>query len=73
MSPDGTNVRNVSNEPKTDEHGPCWSPDGKWIAYYSNRDGSWDIFLISADGTRKTNLTMSPAIEMGPAWQPQAP
>lgn len=29
---------------------PCWSPDGLSIAYGSNRNGMFDIFLVSASG-----------------------
>ena len=70
MAPDGTGILNLSNEPKSDEHGPSWSPDGRRITYYSNRDGSWDIFVMQADGGQKVNLTLSPASEQAPVWQP---
>jgi len=30
---------------------PAWSPDGKYLAFLSNRDGLWRIYVMSADGT----------------------
>src|SRR5205085_10484509 len=29
---------------------PTWSPDGKWIAFASDRNGNFDIYLMSAEG-----------------------
>jgi Tol biopolymer transport system component/C-terminal processing protease CtpA/Prc len=36
---------------------PIWSPDGKTIAFASDRDGSLDVFVISANGGTATRLT----------------
>lgn len=34
-----------------------WSPDGRRLAFMSERDGSFDIYVMSADGRSPTNLT----------------
>ncbi len=49
---------------------PAWSPDGKRLAFVSNRTGNRDIWLMDADGTRQENMTRSPADEWTPAWSP---
>lgn len=36
---------------------PIWSPDGKKIAFTSNREGSMDVYVISAKGGAPTRLT----------------
>ena len=50
MELDGTGRRKLID----DEHrnrGPELSPDGAWVAFYSNRSGSYDIWAIRVDGT----------------------
>lgn len=32
------------------DHSPAWSPDGKWIAYWSDKNGEYEIYLQSPDG-----------------------
>jgi dipeptidyl aminopeptidase/acylaminoacyl peptidase len=46
---------------KGDRHdsSPSWSPDGKRIAFSSDRDGSLEVFTINADGSEETRLTSS--------------
>ena len=36
---------------------PEWSPDGETIAFWSQRDGSWEIYLMNADGSEERKLT----------------
>ena len=51
---------------------PDWSPDGRRIAFASNRDGgSLDLYAMDADGGSLTRLTDSPGLEHSPAWSPQ--
>ena len=49
---------------------PAWSPDGARIAFYSERDGNAEIYVMNADGSGVTRLTNSSsatkAIPRGP-------
>jgi Tol biopolymer transport system component len=58
----------------TDESGfsmhPSWSPDGTRIAFMSDRDGDWEIYLMNTDGTGITQLTQNSNSDRFPAWSP---
>ncbi len=48
---------------------PRWSPDGKWIAYASNKDGDWDVYLYSPVWKVEYNLTADLAgDQFEPSW-----
>ena len=47
---------------------PAVSPDGARIAFVSNRDGSEDVYVISADGTGEKRLTNTPGDKNGTGW-----
>jgi Tol biopolymer transport system component len=49
---------------------PTWSPDGKRIAFHSDRSEDWEIWVINADGSGLANLTNSPDEDRYPAWSP---
>jgi serine/threonine protein kinase len=49
---------------------PCWSPDGKWLAYASDEDGNMDIWKRPISGGKAIKLTSSPFSETQPAWSP---
>ena len=66
---DGSDNRPLTNG-KYSESSPRWSPDGKRIAFVSNRTGNYDIWLMNADGTGLVNLTANPAQDTSPAWSP---
>ena len=48
---------------------PAWSP-GTQIAFQSERDGNWEIYVMAADGSQPTNLTRNSARDWRPAWSP---
>jgi len=49
---------------------PCYSPDGRWIAFSSNRFGSYDVFVISALGGKPRRLTFDSASDIVCGWSP---
>lgn len=66
---DGTDFINLSRNAATDID-PAWSPDGQQIAFVSDRNGSFDIFIMKADGSGVTQVTTDPMDERHPAWSP---
>ncbi|MYC71967.1 MAG: DUF5050 domain-containing protein [Gemmatimonadetes bacterium] len=50
--------------------GPRWSSDGQRIAFYSSRNGWWDVYSIDADGTNEIRLTTHETGEAAPTWSP---
>lgn len=53
---DGTTVRQLTNNVARETY-PRFSPDGKWIAFSSNRHGNNDIFVVEATGGTPERLT----------------
>src|SRR5262245_59898219 len=52
------------------EINPVFSPDGRWIAFSSNRHGSYDVFVTSAYGGKPRRLTFDSAADMVCGWSP---
>jgi Tol biopolymer transport system component len=52
-----------------DQH-PKWSPDGKRISFVSSRSGSFDLYVMNADGTNVTRVTEHKANDYDPIWMP---
>jgi len=67
MNADGSNVVQLTSNTGLNRD-PVWSPDGKKIAFSSNRDGNEEIYAMNADGSGQTNLTNSAAYEGQPSW-----
>ncbi len=49
-----------------DDRSPCWSPDGKLIAF--QRD--WQVWVMNADGSGQRQLTKGPHKSGFPTWSP---
>lgn len=56
--------------PPVQAHTPSWSPDSKFIAFSSNLNGDFDLYLSKADGSGLVQLTNIPGDEEGPIWSP---
>src|SRR3984957_2677040 len=52
------------------ESDPHFSPDGKWIAFTSDRSGSPQVYVVSAEGGIPRQLTWFPAAAGARGWTP---
>ncbi|HEX8847556.1 MAG TPA: PDZ domain-containing protein [Pyrinomonadaceae bacterium] len=43
-------VRNLTDSPGVREIFSAWSPDGRWVAYLSDRSGEYEIYVRASDG-----------------------
>ncbi len=74
--PNGTDEDNVNLTQGVGERvydvAPSRSPDAMWIAFASNRDGNWEIYVGKADGSEQRRVTYTVnAIDVDPVWSPQ--
>jgi hypothetical protein len=60
---------NLSDNEYCDQS-PAWSPDGSRIAFASDRDGDWNIYVMNADGSAPKRVTRSPGVDRNPSWSP---
>lgn len=69
---DGADLKRVvgTDGKLSHEESPCWSPDGKRIAFTSTRHGNQELYVVNADGKNLQRLTSDPAIDAHPAWSP---
>lgn len=62
-------VTRLTDDPAQDVM-PAVSPDGRFIAFTSDRNGSWDIFIMPVDGGKAVQLTNDGAHDLHPSWSP---
>ncbi len=71
VNEDGTNPRRLTDNVARDIN-PRFSPDGKWIAFSSQRFGNYDVFVIPADGGTARRLTFHSGNEEVVGWTPDS-
>ena len=63
-------LRQITTHPEQDL-APRISPDGKWLAYASNRNGNYDIWLKNLETGQSRQLTEHQADDYYPVWEPR--
>src|SRR4051812_44382626 len=64
-------IRQLTTTPSASNLRPTWSPDGKRVAYQSDKDGSFHIYVMNADGTDTKQISSGKDIDdRHPAWSP---
>jgi len=69
------NARNLTNSPGAADRDPAWSPDGKWIAYFSDESGEYMLHLRDQTGmgeVKKISLGNPSSYFYTPKWSPDA-
>ena len=71
MNADGSDEHRLTDL-SDNEIGFSFSPDGERIAFYSGlmQNGSWDVYVMQADGSNLKRLTQDAANNTNPRWSP---
>ncbi|MBD8525815.1 S41 family peptidase [Pseudomarimonas arenosa] len=67
-------TRNVAHSADAREHSVRWSPDGRWLAYYSDQSGEYELYVRRQDGGgQPRQLTQGGDIwRLNPVWSPDS-
>ncbi len=71
IRPDGTGLRQLTEEPHLANFAPRWSPDGRELVFYSARAGNSELWSIRPDGSGLRQLTETASRTMCPTWSPE--
>jgi len=69
------NTRNLTRTPAVAERDPAWSPDGKWIAFFSDESGEYALHLVDQSGlgtVKKIDLGKPASFFYSPTWSPDS-
>jgi tricorn protease len=65
--------RNLTMTPGEHEQSPAWSPDGKWVAYLSDKSGEFEIYTRPQLGGDEVRITTDGAVyRYGLTWSPDS-
>jgi tricorn protease len=68
---DGKNVKRITANKARDAY-PRFSPDGRWIAFSSDRNGNFDVFVVPSEGGTPKQLTFHSADDTVLGWTPDS-
>lgn len=73
VSTDGTGAVNLTpGSGRAINLAPAWSPDGTRIAFTSNRDGHFRIWIMGSNGNAPERITTTGAGDLEPTWSPDS-
>lgn len=67
-------IRDITQTPGINEMDAVWSPDGRWIAYLSDRSGEYELYLKPQDGVgNEVRITTDGTMyRLPPIWSPDS-
>ena len=68
-------TRNLTQTTGVMERDPAWSPDGRWIAYFSDESGEYELHVrdsMGKEAARKVRLEDKPSFYSTPTWSPDS-
>lgn len=67
-------TRNLTRSSGSAERYPAWSPDGKYVVFFSDRTGEYELTRVNASdgGEMKTLTSLGPGYRYAPLWSPDS-
>jgi Tol biopolymer transport system component len=69
MDADGTGQRRLTHSRGIDMH-PAYSPNGQFVAFTSNRDGNYEIYVLDTATENVSRITHNPERDDFACWHP---
>jgi len=72
---DKGDIRNLTHSPAVADRDPAWSPDGKWICYFSDEPGEYELQVREQNGmgaVKHISLGDPPSFFYAPQWSPDS-
>lgn len=66
--------RNLTHSNASAERAPAWSPDGQWLAYFSDQSGEYELWMTQSDGLGESKqLTNAGGVfKLAMSWSPDS-
>ncbi|MEP6919732.1 MAG: PDZ domain-containing protein [bacterium] len=67
-------VRNLTNSSRSAERDPAWSPDGRFISFFSDKSGEYRLYIEAQDGLTPAReiVLQNPTHYYTPSWSPDS-
>lgn len=67
-------VRDLTSSSGSAERDPAWSPDGKWVSYFSDKSGEYELVIEAQDGLTPPRVIKldNPKHYYMPSWSPDS-
>jgi tricorn protease len=65
---------NLTDSAGAAERDPAWSPDGRWVAYFSDETGEYELWVVPVEGTGSARQLsrIGPGFRYRPVWSPDS-